>query len=308
MKVKVTGFEWFIPKFTTSAAFCEYLTALSGKLYEEHVFAVARKDDYWVGVILTDKLAKAYCQKQKNGDKFTVTARQLDEGTNIVDFNFFIFREDTGRGLYQYYHNSCRPNSFHHFFAQRFEVFKAEQSRQAQSGSAIAEYAPNTGLATKKNASLRYTTIVKLESIGNLIDQMSRIKSFDFECTTLHAVEEDFRPVADYAKRVSHHVSFHKNKFADEVKGVVRTIVSKTNYFKKGKIIGVDPSGREVAYSLMENPESISEADYDNRIMTVNIDSTHLVESVQNSKIIANLLALADEPRVKALLRIHART
>lgn len=305
MKVKILGFEWIVPSFTTLQAFSQHLAEQSGKSFDSRVIAFTRSGDYWAGVVLSDKPGKAFCKKTTEGATFRVTKQDLEDGTNIVDFNFFILHSNTGRGLYQYYHHSLSLNQFHYFFRQRFNVFRDDLLRQQLANIDPSDAATCQQVKDRFDGSLRYGTLVKPESLDSLITDMERVKSIDFECATFRAFEEDFRPAAPVAKRISHHVSFNPD-LIDQTKNVVKDWVSKANFLKKAKVVGVDPSGLEVAYNLVNNPASFSEADYDNWIQTVHIDSSCLVQSVVQSTIIANLLALAATPQVAAQLSIPA--
>src|SRR5262245_12998702 len=111
MQVKIYGFEWKseAPGIDLSKFF-DYLNSKSGSRTKDgkHVFAMTKKDGFLVGVLLSIKDNKRFCQMKE----FKITAEELEEGTNFVDINFFLIHPLTGRGLYQYYFHSTSLNYF----------------------------------------------------------------------------------------------------------------------------------------------------------------------------------------------------
>src|SRR5262245_5589696 len=98
MKVKVFGFELHMGNGITNDDFFTHVSTLSGKPLDDRIIALHKKGDFWRGVLLSVKDAKAFCQIQRSGNAFTVTATELQKGANPVDFNFFVIHTATAKG------------------------------------------------------------------------------------------------------------------------------------------------------------------------------------------------------------------
>lgn len=297
MKVKILGFEWRVPKATTPDAFCTFLQGVTGQPFGEYTAAFGpAQDGYWAGLVLTDKQLKSFAKKVTTRGNFTVEPHELDLGENVVDFNFFLWYPPTGRGLYQYYHNSLRITGFGAFMRQRMEAHKAALLAPLPDGAAKVE------MRARCEASLGFTALVRQESFDQLVADLRRVKSLECEFATIHAVEEEFRPVANTAKRVSHRFIFHRKKQIDEAKAMVRALFSRASSFKRATIVGEDSSGAEAVYKLREEPDCFSEADYDCWTKTVRINGNDLAGTVRDSEIIGSLLQLTKIDKIKETL------
>jgi len=302
MKVKILGFEWRVPKATTPDAFCRFLHGATGQSFGEFTAAfVPAQNGYWAGLVLTDKQLKCFAKKVTVRGNFTVEPHELDLGENVVDFNFFLWYPPTGRGLYQYYHNSLRITGFGAFIRQRMEEHKAALL------AALPEGAAKEKMRALCEASLGFNALVRQESFDQLVAELRRVKSLECEFATIHAVEEEFRPLANTAKRVSHRFVFHRKKQIDEAKAEVRAFFAKAFSFKRASIVGEDSNGAEAVYKLKEEPDCFSEADHTDWTRTVRINGEDLAGTVRESEIIGSLLKLTQIDRIRETLTRPAR-
>lgn len=307
MNVKVYGFEWRFPPVVTCADFASWLATISGKTYDNQMLAVTQKCGYWVGLLLTDKPGKSYCQKLRDGPTFKVTPQALRDGESIVDFNFFLLCEHTGRGLYQYYHNSARMTQFNRFCSGRFEELKGSKLREQLAALGDDDGAQRSRVQDQFEPGLQFAQLYKPESIDKLVAKMKRVRFLECECVTLRSVEEDFRPVSGVAKRVSHRFVFHRKGPMENIKAIIAELVTRSGMLKAAKISGIDDLDQSVAYDLFQTPDCFSEADYDDWIGKVNIDSTRLIDCVQESAIVAALIELAKQTKIQTLLTVPAQ-
>jgi hypothetical protein len=282
VKVKIYGFEWATGADTTLEEFLTYLKGESGKEYidDNQVIAVRKMGDFWAGVLLTIKDMKAYCQLKRSGHGFEVSVQNLEKGTSIVDVNFFIIHPITGRGLYQYYYHSAAMGLFANFCKHRYASFRSLNGRRG---------------------ALKHAMLVKGDSLENYIQELDRIKSFEFEAFTYQSNERDFRAVSDLADRVVHRAVFIKpSKGRQAVNAIVNLL--KQEKVSKANIKGVDGDGTEVFYKLLNDPAVFQEYDYDTFIRTVRLDTNDLEGTVKKSPNVAELIRLSKQPDINELL------
>lgn len=309
MKIRIFGFEWEIEKGISYEEFCLYLEQWSGVITKDRIIALSKMDGLWAGVLLTIKDEKAFCKMRRaRGGRFTISPEELEEGTNMVAFNFFILNSATGRGLYQHYNHSASTNTFCGFCSERFRGLKKARIEEAARKAGLDPESRSIRVRQIKNRfsdKLRYSVLIRQEAFDELVRDLSSIKSFDFEFATLGEKEKDFLPLGEHAKRVSHRMVFSNNPSPHQIKNGI--IGLNRIGLKRGKVKGIDPNGNEAVYKVMNNHQSFAEFDYDEVIRTVEIDSDNLVDSIQKSYIIGALIDLAKRPRVKALISTPAK-
>lgn len=323
MQIRTFGFEWHLGKGINLHEFLTYLQTLSGQIIPDkvpsdekqeesikdiahRVITVTQKAGYWVGVFLTIKNIKAFCQIINKGDSFKITPLSLEDNSNIVDFNFFLIHPLHGRGLYQYYHQSASANTFSYFCKRQYnELKKALIQKEIQQNnednlSDRAKKKINKEINKKYDGSLRYSTIICNESLSQFVMGMKDIQSLTFEFVTFDVREQLFSPIKGVSSRIKHEVMFIRNN----ITGVKDAIVQLISNFplKYGKVKGVDPLGHDVTYKLNNNYSSFAYNDYDQLVKTVELDSTNLLDSVSNSYIINELIAIAN--RYKSILTL----
>jgi hypothetical protein len=76
----------------------------------QRLIRAAEKDGYFVGLVVTFKTQRRICELEK--EELVIQVRELEAGKSIVDFNFFVINQATGRGLYQHYHHSMSLQRF----------------------------------------------------------------------------------------------------------------------------------------------------------------------------------------------------
>src|SRR5690606_18042610 len=63
-------------------------------------------DSYYLGLIVTVKSQRTFCERRETCKSFKVVVSKLSEDCNIIEFNFFVINKASGVGLYQHYHQS----------------------------------------------------------------------------------------------------------------------------------------------------------------------------------------------------------
>jgi len=291
MKVKLHGFELLMGDGISLNNFADYLIEASGVFFGDQVIALVKKEDYWKGVLLTVKDAKAFCKIKRDKGHFTVTAQELEAGSSIADFNFFIVNPNTGRGLYQYYHQSSHLNDFCLFLKRRYDALKKQKILE-EIGDQILDDKGRKIIQKQFKNSLRYAIIERPATLDQKIDELARIKNIELEFVSVEFGNDPLAPVTKFANRRSERVVFSKNN-ADLVKVAVKKLLA-ANPYKRLRIEGVDPEGNDKAFNAMLDYDVFAEYEYNDLIKTVTLDSTNLVASLQQCPVILNILAVAD--------------
>lgn len=309
MKVRVFGFEWFMGDGITLDDFCSHLQSISGNEIEgNRVVALTRLENYWGGVLLTIKDMKAFCKIKKNGVRFTVTPEELQDNASMVDFNFFIIHPETGRGLYQHYHQSPASNTFCQVCQRQYNFYKTgliEADLNEAGGDALTEN-QKVEIKKKYKGRLTYNTLVRPDSFEDCLDQINRALSFSFELDTITANERQFTAATEFADRLTHKVIFTKKTWTESVRESIAATI-RNDPLKRATIKGIDNLGEEVVFKLTNDYAYFDEADYHELISSVEIDSENIVESIRRSHVTKFLVEVASDGSAREVLESRVR-
>lgn len=289
MNVRTYGFEWIVGAGTTLTNFLNYLKSENGVEKDNEILAVVEHSDYWAGVLITIKNRRAYFQYKKRGEGFRVSVQKLEEGTSIVDLNFFIINSDTGKGLYQHYFHSAYLSTFGNICAHRYLSFKTINGLKGR---------------------LHQNILVKPDTIEKYAQQLAQIKKVEVEFVSATYSEREFRPVAATATRVVHTAIFD-HRWEHNPREIKRAVVDFFNKQKeklsKAKVIGKDGNGLETTYRLVNDPDVFLEYDYEDFIKDLTLDTDNLEAALKRSDSIARLLEVAERDGVKQLLKAKTK-
>lgn len=305
MKIYVYGFEWRLGNRITLEEFQTYLHGLNGREYrqgadKEHILAVTRHQDWWTGLMLTTRSAKSFCQMRRDQQAFTVTKAQLEDHTNMVDFNFFVISPETGRGLYQHYYQSATLDRFCGFCGSRFNELREAKIQAECDALGTPTDRQKQAIQQQYLDHLGHAPILRSGDFAQRVSQLAQVKELSWEFATYKPQERDFQTIADKAKRVAHHATFTKND-AVSVRNAIANIAKKRGFYK-ARVVGLDSEQREQVYNLLFDSERFAEHEYDDWVTTVKIDSRDLVASIVQSHIIAELIQLAEHPNFRPYL------
>jgi len=310
MKVRILGFEWITSKGITVSEFCNYLESISGREFSKRVIAVTKKDGFWVGILLSIKDMKAYCEMRDEKGGFSISPKELDRSTHIADFNFFIIHPETGRGLYQHYHNSPAINTFCFFNKQRYDELKSKIIENEWRGSGSGDEEKKLAIMKNYEGSLRYSLPMTEKDFQQCVSGLKKINHIVYEYSYFTEQERLFSPVGTYAKRMTHKVVFPKSKkvltpqFLNDIKDAITEMIPN---LKGARLKGVDPEGHEAVYKLINDYDPFAEFDYEDVIRTVKIDSTNLLKSICDAYFIDKMIEISRQPEVKAILSVKTK-
>lgn len=239
-------------------------------------FSKTHSATYYVGLVVTVKDQKTFCELIQNSGKFIVKVNELDSNSSLMDFNFFVIHKTTGFGMYQYYHHSLSINSFCHFNAQRFSELK-DRKIQAEI-SAIPEAGRSDlkekTIKKKYNGRLNWETLVRKENLQKLIEELQRVKAFEYCFTSLTADEPEFQPLKNEVRKERTKLSFYQLSSVKALASAISKIVTNLG-IESGKVIGTDMDGIDRVLKITNNPDNFGEYSYDDlapKINSLNVD------------------------------------
>lgn len=288
MQVRFLGFS--LSTDSNNISIDEYINYMinqhgnSNKLVEhDRYFFVnsIHSEKYYVGMFLTVKEQKTFCELTNTEGNLVVKVNELDSNSNLMDFNFFVINKATGLGMYQYYHQSCSLNSFGHFNRQRFSEFRDEKikSEIAMIPKGNLNQAKERAIRKKHNGNLSWEIFVRKEKLRELLGEFNKIKSFEYCFLNLTANEPEFQPLKNYVKKERTKLSFSSKSQINILTDSIPEIVKKLS-ITEGKIIGTDVDGIERVLKLINNPDNFGEYNYDDIAKKINsLDSANFEKS-----------------------------
>lgn len=279
MKVRIHGFELVLGTEISLEELMNEIRGRSGERMDEHILALSQKSGYWVGVLLTIKDATRFVLLKQ----FKVTAQELEAGTSMADVNFFLIHPETGRGLYQYYFHSASVNTFCNLCKRRHLNLKRAM-----------------GVKTRAEK-LTYAILEKPEDIVESAQRLKAIKNIEFEQVSYTFYEKNFNPIARFANRIVERAVFTLPTNQERVKPAVVNFLKKVG-LKKAKLVGIDPSDREIILKLANDHAVFEEYDFDDFVGTIDLDASDFEKTINQSKNINQLITIANRPDVKLLL------
>ncbi|EPR41503.1 hypothetical protein dsx2_3161 [Desulfovibrio sp. X2] len=287
MDVVFQAFQWNLPSPDfSSEKLLDFISKENGWVFGQRYFYAVPLDNCWAGLVLTVRDAKRFATLEKKGEQIIVTSRQLEEGSMITDFNFFVFCQGANFGIYQHYNKSCSLNQFNlivkKFYNERREVVKKN----------IEENVVDRKIRDEKlrNLSKKFTYSI-IERPGHFherIGKLKDIKSVEYEYLTFEQNENRYVPLSGVAKRIRHHVSLSKAINARE-KLAEAVDFFKEKVFKKALVKGIDPENNEIVYKLVNDFDRIAEFDYDDLVVALAFNSSDIVKSISENLIVKRL-------------------
>ena len=288
MLVRFLGFSFSAN--TTTNNLNEYVDHMITKHNQAHklgehnrflFFNKTHSEKYYVGLLVTVKDQKTFCELTSKSGKWVVKVNELDIHSNLMDFNFFVLHKTTGFGMYQHYHQSCSVNSFGYYNNRRFSEY--QESKAKAEIAAIPEHelttAKERAIKQKHKDYLKWEIIVRKEKLKDLIEELTRVKSFEYSFAAITVEEPEFKPLKQYVKKERKILAFSPTSPVNLLANAITSIVSRNN-IDSGKVIGVDCDGIDRVLRITDNPDNYGEYAYDDVATKINaLDVTEFEKS-----------------------------
>lgn len=272
MRVKFMGFRFVLKLGSLSLA--TFAQALSAKGYDPNAptddqrlffMSDSADPDYYVGVVITIKDHKTYCELVRAPTNILVRVAEVQHDASLMDFNFFVLNKRTGAGMYQYYHHSCSVSAFCHLAGSKFNEYKeqviAEKIAAESSGEELTE-ARRAKIRREHNSRFSWEVLVRQEALEAMIEELHKVKSFEYLIATPEVPEAEFKAHTAYIKSRTSKITFVADTPGKMLASAIKACVVAERP-KRGRVEGVDGYGVEKVISILDNPENFGEYDYD---------------------------------------------
>jgi hypothetical protein len=296
MHVRLLGFNFRAEgSGLTLQTFADYIHAQRGRSHDlgphKRLLFVnsTHSSKYYVGLLVTVKDQKTFCELVESGGKLTVKVNELDADSNLMDFNFFVLNKLNGLGLYQYYHQSCSLNSFGYYCASRFSEHRKDAIESALACVSEEELTSSKDrhIRQSHSARLKWEILVRKEKLKDLIEELARVKAFEYSFASLTAKEPEFKPIENFVRKETKKLSFTTGSPVNKIASVLSNFVN-GHQIDSGKVIGMDSEGIERILRITDNPDNFGEYSYDDIAPRINSLDTAAFE---RSWIIQELIA-----------------
>lgn len=239
-------------------------------------------DGYHVGLIITTKDHSKFLEFSRDKMNAKLEARDLEDGKQLADFNFFAINQKTGKGIYQYYHQSCSIHGFGALCKLYYDNLKKQRIESAKEKVRAGgkELLPKDERKISKDYSgtLQYSVIVRAETFRSMVKELKRINSVTLTVSTLTYNDTVFTPIALVAKNMTQKFTFEKKSL---IGNVVPTVLGVTGLdgVKRAKVEGVGEDGLDQVIKLYDTPDMFGEHDFDDIVGTMTISPADFAKS-----------------------------
>lgn len=126
---------------------------------------------------------------------------------------------------------------------------------------------------------------------GSLVDKllkMQDITSAKIEFLKIGILNKKYSPLEKYLKTIKYDIRFIKEKSVKDALSNLATLF-RDNELKKATVCGVDETGNDVTYKLLNDFDHFNEFDYEDMLPSLTFNSSEVKESILKNKITEEL-------------------
>ncbi len=283
MDIKLLGLEFELGKGITLDELFTYAQANKGKPIKLHKYGrflyVADLGDYYGGLLITTKDQRKFLEFHNDAGDAKLEAKDLAEGANLADFNYFLIGKGSGRGLYQHYHNSCALNTFGTLFRQYYEGLKQskiQSLRDAEGAKLTAKR--EREIKSAHAGTLKWSILIRPEAFEDMVRKLKSVQSVTVSCTTMAYKETIFSPMSRLAKRIVQTFKFPGNTDSGAILGDLHELIESPET-ENVKVEGKDEHGHSQSLKLQNNPDAFGFFDYDRVAALMTLSPTDFAKS-----------------------------
>ena len=285
MKAHVLGFEFMPGGGISLSGLMAHLISRRGqaikrKPYDRMLF-IDQTDEAWIGLVLSIKDQRRFAELEQQDGKFVLSVREVEEGKSAVDFNFFAIVKATGKGVYLHYHQSFSMQQFYLLYETEYRGLRDATKRAALDAlPANATEQQKKAVRRPFKESLGFEAMVRPESVPQLLQQMKRVSSVQFETSTLTVRQNAFTPINSLARKKVIRYGFSPRQPMTAVFDAIKMAV-REGQITKGKVSGRDLSDAPWSFNLSDNLSSFADYEYDDIAgdIAFDIESGKILES-----------------------------
>lgn len=299
MKIKLLGIEMVTGQGVTLSDLFQIIGETGGDPVEvgghSRFTYVDKIDGYHVGLVITTKDHSKFLEFKHDKTNAKLEARDVSEGAKLADFNFFAINDATGKGVYQYYHQSCGVNSFGLLCKSFYEKLKAKRVSAAKSGVAKLTTKIEAQINKDYRGTLKWEILVRKETFDKMVSELKAIQAVTLSVSTLAYADTAFSPIALVAKNMSQRFTFGKGASVASVASSILK-VAKASDVEGARVEGVGEDGLEQIIKMFNTPDVFGEYDFDDIAQTMTISPIDFAKSAFLQSIIK---VAKEEPVIK---------
>ncbi|ECW2079786.1 hypothetical protein LWU99_004401, partial [Salmonella enterica] len=266
----------------------------------ERFFLFHEDDVFFSGVVLSFKDQRRDCRARFQDGQFTIHTADILDDEKLIDFNFFVVKKSSLKGLYEYYHNSCSIHVLFALLRNKFNALKADKiSNYIADNLALGrEKAEAKG---KKEYAGRLSTSILIDNrdIPTVLAEYAKVKKIEMlfdaqQFAVGHAValQRSSREV-----KVSFNITDSEQSNIDRLTQGVVELAGNVG-FKKGSVSTVDSDDIERTISILNCPKRLGECEFED--LAHRIDGL-TVENFHENEILVELKREINEGEYRAL-------
>lgn len=245
---------------------------VSKKIARRFYIDDASDPDFFIGLVVTIKDQKKFLEFASDAGSFKIKIGDVKGDNKLMEFNFFLVNKKNGLGIYQYYHNSCSPETFGSYLRSRYRDLsnasrdtKLAALKLTDKGSAKSE----KSIRSSHRKGLSYQLLVRPDNIENILSAYKEIRSFNYEIASVESIYSHAKPLSGLVKKVSQRVSFDplvgKGLIAKGIATMVPFIKPNT-----ARVSVLDDEDEPVSVKLLNMPDNFGEQEFDVVAQTLN--------------------------------------
>lgn len=282
MKIKLLGIDLTVGAGVSLADLFADIASKLGAPKEFSGYArflyTADKDGYYVGLLITTKNHNKFLEFKQDAQSAKLEARETSEGTKLADFNFFVINKNSGRGVYQYYHQSCSLNTFGLLLKSYYDELKTRRVLAARAAIGTPTPKQERQINQRFKGTLTWATVVKKETFEKLISKFKQIRNIQINFATLAYEETIFTPLAREASRLTQRYSFNADTPVGAIVKGVKAVFKETEV-KGARAQGIGEDDLEAVVKLVDTPDYFGEFEFDKIASTMTIEPAKFADS-----------------------------
>ncbi|KAB7619471.1 hypothetical protein [Alkalilimnicola sp. S0819] len=220
--------------------------------------------NYYLGLIVTVKNQRTFCELRDSGKGFKVIVNKLDKNSNIMEFNFFVLNKRSHVGLYQHYHQSCSLGQGMRLLKKSFYQLKGDK-RQALREKLKSEGKTEDDaqeLSFKKyKGYFKWEILVMKDNLEKVLAELKRIKFLEVELAYLEPEVSEFGQLSEFVRKQRRKLSFIDSPVSALASAIVNSLSDAD--VEGGRVAGIDDEGLDRVIKIQNNPDNFGEMDYD---------------------------------------------
>ena len=295
MLVRILGISFEPKSIITMKDLFSYLNDIADERCEinnmERLVIVDQESvsKYFIGVVVTIKDQRRFCELAEEQGKMKIKVVNLKDRQSIMDFNFFVINKDSYLGLYQHYHQSCSIGQFAYLLSKRYREAAEQEIDDELEKSKGVTVAIEKRIKKKYAGKLSWDILVRKENLKNILLELQKIKSFEFDFMYLESKEPEYQPLRKTVRKERRKLTFIRNSPINFMAHEISKLANKLD-LHDGRVRGEDLDGITRSIRIMDNPDNYGEYEYDD--VALNLNDLDL-DDINSSWVIKELLTIA---------------